>query len=55
MTDLATLWPDDAIESMHRAALAVLERAGVRVESAAARGLLLAAGCSPAGACCCPC
>ena len=34
---------------MHLAALALLERAGVRVESPAARGLLLAAGCTPAG------
>ncbi len=45
MTEYAALWPDDAIEAMHAAALALLERAGVRVESEAARGLLLAAGC----------
>ncbi len=42
MTDLGILWPDEAIEAMHLAALALLERAGVRVESPAARDLLLA-------------
>ena len=47
MTELAALWPDEAIEAMHLAALALLERAGVRVESPAARELLLAAGCTP--------
>jgi trimethylamine---corrinoid protein Co-methyltransferase len=46
MTHLAALWPDEAIEAMHLAALSVLERAGVRVESPAARQLLLAAGCA---------
>ena len=46
MTELATLWPDAAIEAMHVAALALLERAGVRVESPAARELLLEAGCA---------
>ena len=46
MTDLAALWPAEAIEAMHLAALALLERAGVRVESPAARELLLAAGCA---------
>ena len=49
MTELAALWPDEAIEAMHLAALALLERAGVRVESPAARELLLAAGCALAG------
>jgi trimethylamine--corrinoid protein Co-methyltransferase len=49
MTDLGVLWPDEAIEAMHLAALALLERAGVRVESSAARDLLLAGGCSAAG------
>ena len=49
MTELAALWPDDAIEAMHLAALALLERAGVRVESPAARELLLAAGCTLTG------
>lgn len=44
------IWPDEAIEAMHRAALAVLERAGVRVESPAARELMLAAGCVQIGA-----
>jgi trimethylamine--corrinoid protein Co-methyltransferase len=46
MTELAALWPDASIEAMHSAALRLLERAGVRVESPAARELLLAAGCS---------
>lgn len=46
MTELATPWPSDAIEAMHGAALALLERAGVRVESEAARELLLTAGCT---------
>ena len=49
MTDLDILWPDEAIEAMHLAALALLERAGVRVESPAARDLLLGAGCRTAG------
>ncbi len=49
MTEPAAVWPDEAIEAMHLAALALLERAGVRVESQAARELLLAAGCSPVG------
>jgi trimethylamine--corrinoid protein Co-methyltransferase len=49
MTDPAAIWPDEAIAAMHLAALALLERAGVRVESAAARELLLAAGCVPLG------
>jgi len=41
------IWPDEAIEAMHEAALALLVRAGVRVESRAARGLLTTAGCTP--------
>jgi trimethylamine---corrinoid protein Co-methyltransferase len=49
MTGPTTIWPDEAIEAMHLAALALLERAGVRVESPAARELLLAAGCAAAG------
>ncbi len=49
MTDLGVLWPDQAIEAMHLAALALLERAGVRVESSAARDLLLECGCTAAG------
>jgi len=49
MGDLIGIWPDEAIEAMHRASLALLERAGVRVESPAAAELLLAAGCQPAG------
>lgn len=43
---LTDIWPEEAIEAMHAASLAVLERAGVRVESPAARELLLAAGCT---------
>ena len=49
MTHSLAVWPDEAIEAMHVAAHALLERAGVRVESPAARELLLEAGCSPAG------
>ena len=40
------IWPDEAIEAMHLASLALLERAGVKVESPAARELFLAAGCT---------
>lgn len=40
-----TFWPEEAIEAMHQASLALLARAGVRVESPAARELFLAAGC----------
>jgi trimethylamine---corrinoid protein Co-methyltransferase len=46
--DYLDLWPAAAIDAMHAASLALLERAGVRVESAAARDLLLAAGCTAA-------
>lgn len=42
------IWPDEAIEAMHLASLALLERALVRAESRAARELLLAAGCTAA-------
>ena len=49
MTQSVAVWPDEAIEAMNVAALALLERAGVRVESPATRELLLEAGCSPAG------
>ncbi|HMK92240.1 MAG TPA: trimethylamine methyltransferase family protein [Thermoleophilia bacterium] len=49
MLGIAGLWPDEAIEAIHAASLALLERAGVRVESPAAHEILLAAGCSPAG------
>ena len=41
-----TFWPEEAIEAMHQASLALLARAGVRVESQAARELFLAAGCT---------
>ena len=44
------IWPDEAIEAMHLASLAALERAGVTVESPAARELLLAAGCTVSAA-----
>ena len=49
MTEPTAIWPDEAIEAMHLAALVLLERAGARVESPAARELLLAAGCDPLG------
>jgi len=49
MTDpVAEIWPDEAIEAIHLASLALLERAGVKVESPAARELFLAAGCTAA-------
>ena len=41
-----SLWPEEAIEAMHGASLALLARVGARVESPAARELLLAAGCT---------
>jgi len=47
MSDVIGIWPDEAIDAMHLASLALLERAGVRVESPAARALLEAAGCTP--------
>ena len=47
MTNAALdVWSDEAIEAMHLASLALLERAGVKVESPAARELFLAAGCT---------
>jgi trimethylamine--corrinoid protein Co-methyltransferase len=39
------LWPEEAIDAMHEASLALLERVGVRVESTDARDILLGAGC----------
>jgi trimethylamine--corrinoid protein Co-methyltransferase len=42
------IWPDEAIEAIHLASMALLERAGVKVESPAARELFLAAGCTAA-------
>ena len=39
------LWPEEAVEAIHEASLAVLDRVGVQVESPAARDILLAAGC----------
>jgi trimethylamine--corrinoid protein Co-methyltransferase len=38
-------WPEESLEAVHLASLEVLARAGVRVESPRARGVLLAAGC----------
>ncbi len=49
MRPLLDLWPEEAIEAMHAASLALLERAGARVESAAARDALVAAGCTAEG------
>ncbi|MEE4276082.1 MAG: trimethylamine methyltransferase family protein [Thermoleophilia bacterium] len=49
MRPLLDLWPDEAIEAMHAASLVLLERAGVRVESPAARDALVAAGCTAEG------
>ncbi len=43
---VSDIWPDAAIEAIHLASLALLERAGVKVESPAATALLLGAGCS---------
>lgn len=40
------LWPPEAVEAIHVASLALLERVGVRVESAQARVILERAGCS---------
>lgn len=39
------LWSDAAIEAIHNASIALLERGGVRVESEKARAILVAAGC----------
>ncbi len=44
---LADLWPEEAIEAIHDASLAVLERIGVRVGSPDARDAVLAAGGLP--------
>jgi trimethylamine--corrinoid protein Co-methyltransferase len=41
------LWPDEAIEAIHGASIALLERAGVRVDSSEAREVLVGAGCRP--------
>ncbi len=41
------LWPEEAVEAIHDASLAVLDRVGVLVESPAAREILLGAGCVP--------
>ncbi len=49
MRPLLDIWPDEAIEAMHAASLALLERAGVKVESQAARDVFLAAGCTADG------
>ena len=42
---VGALWPDEAVEAIHLTSLELLERAGVRVESQAARTLLTRAGC----------
>ena len=39
------LWSEEAIEAIHNASLALLERGGVRVESDEARAIFFAAGC----------
>lgn len=45
MTDLATeLWPPEAIDAIHGASVAVLERVGVKVESEEARAILRQTG-----------
>jgi trimethylamine--corrinoid protein Co-methyltransferase len=44
---VGVLWPDEAITAIHQASLELLERAGVRVESAAAEAHLVRAGCRP--------
>jgi len=38
-------WPEEALEAIHQTALEILERAGLRVDSELARGLLTGAGC----------
>jgi trimethylamine--corrinoid protein Co-methyltransferase len=43
-------WPEEALEAIHRAALELLERAGVRVDSPAAHDLLLGKGCGEGAA-----
>ena len=45
-TSVAALWPPEAIEAIRAASLALLARAGVRVDSAAATDLLVEAGCA---------
>jgi len=45
MEAVRDLWPEEAIDAMHEASLALLERVGVRVESPDARDILLRAGC----------
>ena len=44
------LWPEEAIEAIHEASLAVLERVGVQADSPVAREILLGAGCVEGGA-----
>ncbi len=45
-TPVAELWPPEAIEAISDASLALLARAGVRVDSQAAADLLVDAGCA---------
>ena len=41
------VWSEEAVRALSDASLALLERAGVRVDSPAARDLMLSAGCVP--------
>ena len=45
---VGVLWPDEAIDAIHRASFELLARVGVRVESPAAHALLTRVGCRPA-------
>jgi len=47
LQDAFDIWPEDALEAMHSAALKVLAAAGVRVDSPQVREVLLGAGCLP--------
>lgn len=46
LAPVGEVWSAEAIEAIHLASLALLERAGVKVEAPAARELFLAAGCT---------
>jgi trimethylamine--corrinoid protein Co-methyltransferase len=45
VTAVFDAWPEAALDAIHTASLALLERAGVRVESPAAAEILVEAGC----------
>ena len=47
LQDAFDVWPEEALEAMHAAALGVLAAVGVRVDSPLVREVLLAAGCLP--------